>query len=65
MISVLCIAAGGQGEDRGRGEEDRGQGGQGTGHCPAGIFKNIISNVTKNEEAGHGPIPCHFSKRAY
>ena len=33
--------------------EDRGQRGQGTGHCPAGIFKNIISNVTKNEEAGH------------
>ena len=32
--------------------------GQGTGHCPAGIFKNIISNVTKNEEAGHGPVPC-------
>ena len=31
--------------------------GQGTGHCPAGIFKNIISNVTKNEEAGHGPVP--------
>ena len=30
--------------------------GQGTGHCPAGIFKNIISNVTKNEEAGHGPV---------
>ena len=27
--------------------------GQGTGHCPAGIFKNIISNVTKNEEAGN------------
>ena len=20
--------------------------------------KNIISNVTKNEEAGHGPVPC-------
>ena len=34
--------------------------GQGTGHCPAGIFKNIISIVTKNEEAGHGPIPCPF-----
>ena len=32
--------------------------GQGTGHCPAGIFKNIISNVTKNEEEGHGPVPC-------
>ena len=32
--------------------------GQGTGHCPAGIFKNIILNVTKNEEAGHGPVPC-------
>ena len=30
--------------------------GQGTGHCPAGIFKNIISNVTKNEEAGHGLV---------
>ena len=29
-------------------------------HCPAGIFKNIISNVTKNEEAGHGltPVPA-------
>ena len=25
---------------------------------PAGIVKNIISNVTKNEEAGHGPVPC-------
>ena len=46
--------------------------GQGTGHCPAGIFKNIISNVTKNEEAGHGPVPCplnfglqmpHFASR--
>ena len=34
--------------------------GQRTGHCPAGIFKNIISNVTKNEEAGHGPVPCPF-----
>ena len=32
--------------------------GQRTGHCTAGIFKNIISNVTKNEEAGHGPVPC-------
>ena len=32
--------------------------GQRTGHCPAGIFKNIISNVTKNEEAGNGPAPC-------
>ena len=32
-------------------------GGQGTGHCPAGIFKNIISNVTKNEEAGLSPDP--------
>ena len=32
--------------------------GQGTGHCRAGIFKNIISNVTKNEDAGHGPVPC-------
>ena len=31
-----------------------------TCHCPAGIFKNIISNVTKNEEAGHGPVPCPF-----
>ena len=32
----------------------------GDSHCPAGIFKNIISNVTKNEEAGHGlsPVPC-------
>ena len=30
--------------------------GHGTGHCPAGIFKNIISNVTKNEEAGHGLV---------
>ena len=28
----------------------------GDSHCPAGIFKNIISNVTKNEEAGHGPV---------
>ena len=26
------------------------------GHCPAGIFKKIISNVTINEEAGHGPV---------
>ena len=34
--------------------------GQRTGDCPAGIFKNIISNVTKNEEAGHGPFPCPF-----
>ena len=32
--------------------------GQRTGHCTAGIFKNIISNVTKNEEAGHGLVPC-------
>ena len=32
-------------------------GGQGTGRCPAGIFKNIISNVTKNEEAGLSPDP--------
>ena len=32
--------------------------GQGTCHCPAGIFKNIISNVTKNEEAGHGLVLC-------
>ena len=32
--------------------------GQRTGHCPAGIFKNIISNVTKNEEAGHGLVHC-------
>ena len=30
-------------------------------HCPAGIFKNIISNVTKNEEARHGPVPCPLS----
>ena len=35
--------------------------GQGTGHCPAGIVKKkIISNVTKNEEAGHGPVPPHI-----
>ena len=24
--------------------------------------KNIISNVTKNEEAGHGPVPCPSAK---
>ena len=36
--------------------------GQGTCHCPAGIFKNIISNVTKNEEVGHGPVACHFNQ---
>lgn len=30
-----------------------------TCHCPAGIVKNIISNVfKKNEKAGHGPVPC-------
>ena len=34
------------------------QAGQGTGHFPAGIFKKIISNVTKNEDEGHGPVPC-------
>ena len=28
----------------------------GDSHCPEGIFKNIISNVTKNEEAGHGLV---------
>ena len=29
-----------------------------TCHCPAGIVKNIISNVLKkNEKAGHGPVP--------
>ena len=32
------------------------QAGQGTSYCSAGIFNNIISNVTKNEEAGHGPV---------
>ena len=36
-----------------------------TGHCPAGIFKNKISNVTKNEEAGHGPVPCPFIPVSY
>ena len=34
---------------------------QGTGHCPAGIFKNIISNVTKNEEAGLAPVPLNLT----
>ena len=30
-----------------------------TGHCSAGIVKNIISNVfKKNAKAGHGPVPC-------
>ena len=36
-----------------------------TGHCPAGIFKNKISNVTKNEEAGAGPVPCPASRTYY
>ena len=41
------------------------RGGQGTGHCPAGIFKNIISNVSKHEEAGQGlspvrPVNCRL-----
>ena len=31
--------------------------GHGTGHCPT---EKIISNVTKNEEAGHGPVPPHI-----
>ena len=31
---------------------------QWTGHCTAGISKSIISNDLKNEEAGHGPVPC-------
>ena len=29
-----------------------------TGQCPAGIVKNLISNVLKKiEKAGHGPVP--------
>ena len=48
----------GEGECRTARQEGECQGEQWTGHCPAGIFKNIISNVTKKEEAGHGPVPC-------
>ena len=33
--------------------------GQRTGHCPAGIFKNIISNVTKmrRQDRDLSPVP--------
>ena len=33
--------------------------GQRTGHCPAGIFKNIISNVTKmrRQDTDLSPVP--------
>ena len=34
--------------------------GQRTGHCPAGIFKNIISNVTKmrRQDTDLSPVPA-------
>ena len=33
--------------------------GQRTGHCPAGIFKNIISNVTKMRRQDTDLSVCH------
>ena len=42
--------------------DSRGVTSRGQRDSPAEIFKNIISNVTKNEEAGHGPVRVPLSR---